>query len=214
MQSAFQTFGINHPRYTPLSVVPDARIVEVGIRRFADDSSDVAWLAGDKDRSARTLGDGYSFVTYDLEALLTQILYGRSAAAGIPAFHDRVLFTYVRRCVEALGGNDDTVCPSIINTNGASYPDVPTNLYCTSTTFCGKDPSFFHTRRLSMITTSTSVDGITWTTAREWRPQMDFPDLGDGSNEKLWLASMGVVQPSCNPAAPPATWPPTRWRCC
>jgi ectoine hydroxylase len=47
----------HHPRYTPLSVVPDARILEVGIRRFADDTADVAWLAGDKDRSARTLGD-------------------------------------------------------------------------------------------------------------------------------------------------------------
>ena len=48
----------HHPRYTPLSVVPDTRIMEVGVRRFADDSSDVAWLAGDRDRSARTLGQG------------------------------------------------------------------------------------------------------------------------------------------------------------
>jgi hypothetical protein len=45
----------HHPRYTPLDVVPDARILEVGIRRFADSSGDVAWLAGDKDASARTL---------------------------------------------------------------------------------------------------------------------------------------------------------------
>jgi ectoine hydroxylase-related dioxygenase (phytanoyl-CoA dioxygenase family) len=48
----------HHPRYTPLSVVPDATIKEVGIRRFADDASDVAWLAGDKDRSARALDKG------------------------------------------------------------------------------------------------------------------------------------------------------------
>ena len=48
----------HHPRYTPLSIVPDSRIMEVGIRRFADDSGDVAWLAGDKDRSARALGKG------------------------------------------------------------------------------------------------------------------------------------------------------------
>lgn len=45
----------HHPRYTPLDVVPDARILEVGIRRFADSSGDVAWLAGDKDASARGL---------------------------------------------------------------------------------------------------------------------------------------------------------------
>jgi len=35
-------------------VVPDARIKEVGVRRFAE-AGDVAWLAGDKDRSARVL---------------------------------------------------------------------------------------------------------------------------------------------------------------
>lgn len=44
----------HHPRYTPLDVVPDAKIKEVGIRRFAE-AGDVAWLAGDKDRSARIL---------------------------------------------------------------------------------------------------------------------------------------------------------------
>ena len=34
----------HHPRYTPLKVVPDAAIREVGVKRFADDTSDVAWL--------------------------------------------------------------------------------------------------------------------------------------------------------------------------
>jgi ectoine hydroxylase-related dioxygenase (phytanoyl-CoA dioxygenase family) len=45
----------HHPRYTPLDVVPDARIREVGIRRFADSGADVAWLTDEKDRSARLL---------------------------------------------------------------------------------------------------------------------------------------------------------------
>jgi ectoine hydroxylase len=44
----------HHPRYTPLDVVPDARIKEVGVRRFAE-AGDVAWLADEKDRSARVL---------------------------------------------------------------------------------------------------------------------------------------------------------------
>jgi hypothetical protein len=44
----------HHPRYTPLDVVPDGRIRDVGIRRFAE-AGDVAWLADDKDRSARVL---------------------------------------------------------------------------------------------------------------------------------------------------------------
>lgn len=45
----------HHPRYTPLKVVPDRAIREVGIKRFADDSSDVAWLENEKDRSAKIL---------------------------------------------------------------------------------------------------------------------------------------------------------------
>lgn len=45
----------HHPRYTPLNRVPDTAIKEVGIKRFTDDSSDVAWLQDEKDRSARLL---------------------------------------------------------------------------------------------------------------------------------------------------------------
>lgn len=47
----------HHPRYTPLEKVPDASIKEVGIRRFGDDASDVAWLDPDADVSARKLGE-------------------------------------------------------------------------------------------------------------------------------------------------------------
>ena len=46
----------HHPRYTPLDVVPDAAIREVGARRFADSRADVAWLDGGRDASARSLG--------------------------------------------------------------------------------------------------------------------------------------------------------------
>ncbi len=45
----------HHPRYTPLEVVPDSRIKEVGIKRFEDDSSDVAWLDPAEDESAKSL---------------------------------------------------------------------------------------------------------------------------------------------------------------
>ncbi|QEL13690.1 phytanoyl-CoA dioxygenase family protein [Limnoglobus roseus] len=46
----------HHPRYTPLKVVPDAAILDVGEKRFAD-SGDVAWLEDRRDRSAHTLTD-------------------------------------------------------------------------------------------------------------------------------------------------------------
>jgi hypothetical protein len=46
----------HHPRYTPLKVVPDSAIKEVGVRRFAE-SGDVSWLEDRKDVSARVLDE-------------------------------------------------------------------------------------------------------------------------------------------------------------
>ena len=48
----------HHPRYTPLAKVDDAAIREVGIRRFADDPADVAWLDPVADASGRSLAKG------------------------------------------------------------------------------------------------------------------------------------------------------------
>jgi hypothetical protein len=44
-----------HPRYTPLQVVPDAAIRAVGIKRFADDASDVAWIDPARKPTAATI---------------------------------------------------------------------------------------------------------------------------------------------------------------
>lgn len=45
----------HHPRYTPLEIVPDSAVANVGIKRFADDDSNVDWLDMAKDRSASSL---------------------------------------------------------------------------------------------------------------------------------------------------------------
>jgi Phytanoyl-CoA dioxygenase (PhyH) len=45
----------HHPRYTPLAVVCDEAIKAVGVKRFVDDASDVAWLKDSEDASARRL---------------------------------------------------------------------------------------------------------------------------------------------------------------
>ena len=45
----------HHPRYTPLSKVEDRMIKQLGIKRFEQDPSDVAWLDPDNDVSHRTL---------------------------------------------------------------------------------------------------------------------------------------------------------------
>jgi hypothetical protein len=46
----------HHPRYTPLHKIPDAAIRDAGLKRFAESTSDVAWLQESKDESARSLG--------------------------------------------------------------------------------------------------------------------------------------------------------------
>ena len=43
----------HHPRYTPLEKVDDAAIKRVGIKRFADSTSDVAFLDPKDDRSVQ-----------------------------------------------------------------------------------------------------------------------------------------------------------------
>lgn len=45
----------HHPCYTPLQVVPDARIQEVGIKRFDSGSNEVGWLKVSNDQSAKVL---------------------------------------------------------------------------------------------------------------------------------------------------------------
>jgi hypothetical protein len=46
----------HHPRYTPLHTVPDSAIREMGIKRFGESQTDVAWLDVREDDSTRGLG--------------------------------------------------------------------------------------------------------------------------------------------------------------
>ena len=45
----------HHPRYTPLSKVPDSAILQTGLARFSEANSEVAWLEPAKDASASSL---------------------------------------------------------------------------------------------------------------------------------------------------------------
>ncbi|TWU24768.1 phytanoyl-CoA dioxygenase family protein [Bythopirellula polymerisocia] len=44
----------HHPFYTPLNRISDEAIIQIGIKRFADDTSNVAWLDPSRDSSARS----------------------------------------------------------------------------------------------------------------------------------------------------------------
>lgn len=48
----------HHPRYTPIERLDDEQIKRIGIKRFADDGSDVAWLDPNRDASAKSLPPG------------------------------------------------------------------------------------------------------------------------------------------------------------
>lgn len=48
----------HHPRYTPIDRLDDEQIKRIGIKRFADDGSDVAWLDPNRDASAKSLPPG------------------------------------------------------------------------------------------------------------------------------------------------------------
>jgi hypothetical protein len=45
----------HHPRYTPLTKVPDAEIKKAGLKRFGDSRGDAAWLDTKEDKSAASL---------------------------------------------------------------------------------------------------------------------------------------------------------------
>jgi ectoine hydroxylase-related dioxygenase (phytanoyl-CoA dioxygenase family) len=45
----------HHPRYTPLHKLPDSAILEAGLKRFSDSSTDSGWLNPEADVSAASL---------------------------------------------------------------------------------------------------------------------------------------------------------------
>ena len=47
----------HHPRYTPLKKVSDEEILRVGVKRFSDDTSNVAWLADELEKTNRVRND-------------------------------------------------------------------------------------------------------------------------------------------------------------
>ncbi|CAB4924327.1 unannotated protein [freshwater metagenome] len=145
--------------------------------------------------SARTLGSSAYTQQYDAGALLSEIDYGKAPAAGISGFRDRVVFSYIRRCVQAQTTGSDADCPAVSNANGGSYPDVPTDLYC-QVGPCTKDVSFFNTKRLVSITTQTSSDGVSWASVSRWRTLVAFPAPQDATNEKLQLWAISRVNPA------------------
>lgn len=150
----------------------------------------------------------YTRPGYDRAAELLSIDYGSLTSTPANKARQRVEFSYVKRCDQSKASTTDT-CPAVSSSSGASYPDVPVDLFCDTlpTTCTSPSPSFFSIKRLAMITTKV-LDGTgsgVYVPVAQWVLKHDFLDNGDGTNSKLWLSSIQRVQPGTSTPLLPAT---------
>ena len=94
----------------------------------------------------------------------------------------RVDFAYGDRCLSDCATHD-----------AKHWPDTPWDLACTSTTSCdARMPSFYTTRRLASVTTSTyDVLSGKFRSVEQWTLTQSFPDPQDGTRAGLWLEKIG-----------------------
>ncbi|GIH20533.1 RHS repeat-associated core domain-containing protein [Rugosimonospora africana] len=121
--------------------------------------------------------------TYVRSGYLEHIEYGqRDGEVYTTPWVGRVLFTVADRCIPG------TTCTTA---QPANWPDVPWDQNCASTTNCNNhfDPTFWTQKRLDTV--KTQVWG--GTAARDvdkWVLTQSYPDPGDGTAPRLWLASL------------------------
>lgn len=136
----------------------------------------------------RNLDEGVS--AYVRGGYLSRIEYGQRAgsesASQAPA---RVDFTVVERC---LPSGDVTCDPGqLVAATAKSWPDVPSDLICSSTSSCPDQtsPAFFTRKRLVTVKTRVLV-GSAYQDVDAWDLRHTFPDTGDRTNSALWLDSI------------------------
>lgn len=111
-----------------------------------------------------------NILSYDRAAYLDYIDYGYNASMSGSVPVGRTDFATVYRCVERTVEPDpvenpyaSSVCPSVTSANASSYPDVPVDLVCSSSSCGTYSPSFFSLRRLDYLTTySWNTADSTW----------------------------------------------------
>ncbi|RHA43789.1 hypothetical protein D1825_04570, partial [Cellulomonas rhizosphaerae] len=125
--------------------------------------------------------------SYDRGGYLARIDYGQRD--GSSAAPEQVVFTTAERCVAS---GSITCAPSELNDDTASsWPDVPYDLVCTSSSSCPdvRSPAFFTRKRLAKVETKTTVGGALQS-VDSWTLTHTLPDPGDSGNAVLWLASI------------------------
>jgi RHS repeat-associated protein len=126
-------------------------------------------------------------VQYTRGGYLTEIDYGKVSTNESAAAPDRVTFTQAERCLPTTG---ITCAPSeLTSATASSWPDVPFDQICTSTSACTdsqSSPTFFSRKRITGLTTQVRTAG-TYHDVDSWALTQDFPDPGDGTTPGLFL---------------------------
>ncbi|NTW38811.1 MAG: hypothetical protein HGA44_02815, partial [Cellulomonadaceae bacterium] len=132
------------------------------------------------------MGSGVS--SYTRGGYLTRVDYGQRAGSESENAPQRVEFAVTERC---LPSGAITCDPAQLSASTASsWPDVPFDLICESTTACPQlSPSFFTRKRLSTVTTKVWT-GSAYQPVDSWSLAQTFPDPGDATSPALWLSSV------------------------
>jgi RHS repeat-associated protein len=138
------------------------------------------WYATETNDYARNLTSS-EVSSYVRGGTLSEIDYGTRTTAEFGTAPQRVLFTVADRCIQ--GDVCDTAHP-------ASWPDVPWDQSCTSSTSCTDySPTFFSQKRLASVRTQV-WGGAAYRDVEQWTFNQSYPDNGDGTMPGLWLAGI------------------------
>lgn len=136
-----------------------------------------------------------SVSNYTRGGYLQLITYGQRENPTRANAVARVAFTTAERCLAA---NCDEA--TLTATTKTSWPDVPFDQICASTTTCtNHSPSFFTRKRLTTITAEVANGAGGYTQVDSWALEHKFPDPGDGTGASLWLES--IQRTAHDPAA-------------
>lgn len=141
--------------------------------------------AAESNNYGRNLGTAVS--SYVRGGYLTRIEYGQrqgsETSASAPA---RVVFGVAERCIPS--GTVTCDPAQLTSATARSWPDVPFDLICTSSTSCPSQlsPAFFTRKRLTTVTTQV-LGSSGFQDVNRWTLTHTFPDPGDGTGASLWL---------------------------
>lgn len=133
-----------------------------------------------------------NLLAYDRGGYLSEVDYGTNSNVAGDHVTGKVVFNTVNRCTERIDGTA-TTCPTMA-ASPSSYPDVPTDLVCSSTSCDHFSPSFFTTTRLDSVETffwDASTSG--WVNDTLLKLAYKMPNPTGLTDPVLWLDKITEV---------------------